>query len=260
MSRFETLVKRALEMQRASAHAMSIVGPGKAISSLINKLYEIGIPDSLNTLALRMVRILRRVARLQVTFSPPTLPAIPFPEPAYQEAGLEGAYPRIEEPRQIVATSRFDPVTSIIRRMVRSFLRRPRRPERAPETPSMKMEIVYTIPEYKQRIIATIPPLAYAPPELRPRPETEKPAIIAETRLEEISAPRMVDVPERYYEIVEEYEAPGKRATLVPRAITPRARTPSLRIPPRMRRVRRMFQDLEESAGCSKTLPNGPQA
>ena len=91
MSRFETLVKRALEMQRASAHAMSVIGPGKAISSMINKFYEIGIPDNLNTLALRMVGVLRRVARLQVTFSPPTLPAFLFPEPAYQEAGLEGA-------------------------------------------------------------------------------------------------------------------------------------------------------------------------
>ena len=214
MSRFETLVKRALEMQRASAHALSVIGPGKAISSMINKLYEIGIPDNLNTLALRMIRTLQRVARLQVTFSPPTLPAILFPEPAYQEAELEGAYPSIEEPQQFVVTSRFDPVTRIIRRMVRSFLRRPRRPERgrAPEPPSMKMEIVYTIPEYKQRIIAAIPPLAYALPELRPRPEIERPAIMAETRLEEISAPKMVDVPERYYEIVEEYEVPGKKS------------------------------------------------
>ena len=258
MSRFETLVKRALEMQRASAHALSVIGPGKAISSMINKLYEIGIPDSLNTLALRMVRVLRRVARLQVTFSQPTLPAILFQEPAYQEAELEGAYPSIEEPQKFVVTSRFDPLTSIIRRMVRSFLRRPRRPERvrAPEPPSMKMEIVYTIPEYKQRIIAAIPSLAYAPPELRPRPEIEKPVLMAETRLEEISAPKMVDVPERYYEIVEEYEVPVKGVPLMPRAEPPRARTPSLMIPPRMRRVRRMFQDLAKwAAGMNAAQP-----
>jgi hypothetical protein len=258
MSRFETLVKRALEMQRASAHAMSILGPGRAISSMINKLYEIGIPDNLNTLALRMVRILQRVARLQVTFSPPTLPDILFQEPAYQEAGLEGAYPSIEEPQQFVVTSRFDPVTRIIRRMVRSFLRRPRRPERGrePEPPSMKMEVVYTIPEYKQKIVAAIPPLAYVPPELRPRSEIEKPAIVAETRLEEISAPKMVDVPERFYEIVEEYEVPGRRVPLMPRAEPPRAITPSLRITPGMRRVRRMSQDLAEwAAGVSASQP-----
>ena len=253
MSRFETLVKRTLEMQRASAYALPVIGPDKAISSMINKFNEIGIPDNLSTLVLRMVRMLQRVARLQVTISPPTLPATLFPEPAYQEAGLEGAYPSIEEPQNIVVTSRADPLTSIIRRMVRSFLRRPRRPERAhaTEPPSMKMEILYTIPEYKQKIIAAIPPLAYVPSELRPRPEIEKPVFISETRLDEISAPKMVDVPERFYEIVEEYEAPGKGAPLMPQA-----RTPSLRIHPRMRRVRRMFQDLTKlAAGVSAARP-----
>ena len=249
MSRFETLVKRTLEMQRASAHALPVIGPDKAISSMINKFNEIGIPDNLNTLALRMVRILRRVARLQVTISPPTLPATLFQEPAYQEAKLEEAYPSIEDPQKFVVTSRFDPITRIIRRMVRSFLRRPRRPERAdaPELPSMKMEIVYTIPEYKQRILAAIPPLSYVPPELRPKPEIEKLVLIAETRLEEISAPKSVDVPKGFYEIVEEYEAPSKGVSQMPKA-----RTPSLRTPPIMRRVSRMSQDLAEwAAGVS---------
>jgi hypothetical protein len=258
MSRFETLVKRALEMQRASAHAMSVTGPGKAISSMINKLYEIGIPDNLNTLALRMIRTLQRVSRLQVTFSPPTLPNILFQEPAYPEAELEGAYPSIEEPQQFVVTSRFDPVTSIIRRMVRSFLRRPRRPERGrePEPPSMKMEVVYTIPEYKQKIVAAIPPLTYVPPELRPRPEIEKPVIRAETRLEEISVPKMVGVPERLYEIVEQYEVPDKKVLLMPRVEPPRAITPSLRVTPSIRRVRQTFQDLANwASGMSATQP-----
>ena len=168
MSRLETLVKRTLEMQRASAHALPVIGPDKAISSMINKFNEIGIPDNLNTLALRMVRILRRVARLQVTISPPTLPATLFPEPAYQEAEFEGAYPSIEEPQKFVVTSRFDPLTGIIRRMVRSFLRRPRRPEPGEgplEPPPGKREREYTIPEYIQRIAAAIPPLAYISPE-----------------------------------------------------------------------------------------------
>jgi hypothetical protein len=258
MSRFETLVERALEMQRASAHAMSITGPGKTISSMINKLYEIGIPDNLNTLALRMVGILQRVARLQVTFSPPTLPDILFQEPAYHEAELEAAYPSIEEPQKFVFTSRFDPVTRIIRRMVQSFLRRPHRLERGrePEPSSMKMEVVYTIPEYKQRIIAAIPPLVYVPPELKPRPEIEKPKIVAETRLEEISAPKIVGVPERYYEIVEEYEVPSKGVPLIPRAEFPRAITPSPRITPRVRRVHQTFQDLAKwAAGVSAAQP-----
>jgi len=258
MSRFETLVKKTLEMQRTSAYALPVIAPNKAISSMINKLYEIGIPDNLNTLALRMIRMLQRVARMQVIFSPPTLPAIPFPEPAYQEAEFEEAYPRIEDSQKYVVTSRFDPVTSIIRRMVRSFLRRPRRPERGsqPEPPSMKMEVVYTIPEYKQRIIAAIPPLAYVPPELRPRPEIERPEIVAKIRLEEISASKMVDVPERYYEIVEEYEVPGKGTPLMPRTEPPRAITPSLRIPPSMRKVSRMYQDLAKWAvGMSAAQP-----
>ena len=258
MSRFETLVKKTLEMQRTSAYALPVIAPNKAISSMINKLYEIGIPDNLNTLALRMIRMLQRVARMQVIFSPPTLPAIPFPEPAYQEAEFEEAYPRIEDSQKYVVTSRFDPVTSIIRRMVRSFLRRPRRPERGsqPEPPSMKMEVVYTIPEYKQRIIAAIPPLAYVPPEMRPRPEIERPEIVAKIRLEEISASNMVDVPERYYEIVEEYEVPGKGTPLMPRTEPPRAITPSLRIPPSMRKVSRMYQDLAKWAvGMSAAQP-----
>ena len=168
MSRFETLVKRILEMQRASAHALPIIGPDKAISSMINKFNDIGIPDNLNTLALRMVRILRLVARLQVTISPPTLPAPLFPESAYQEVEFEGAYPRIEEPRDFVVTSRVDPLTSIIRRMVRSFLRRSGREkpeEEPPEPPFVKRERAYSIPDYIQRIAAAIPMLAYLSPE-----------------------------------------------------------------------------------------------
>ena len=168
MSRFETLVKRILEMQRASVHALPVIGPDKAISSMINKFNEIGIPDTLSTLVLRMVRMLQRVARLQVTISPPTLPATLFLEPAYQEVELEKAYPRIEEPQKFVVTSRSDPLTSIIRRMVRSFLRRPRRPEPKEEpleSPPSKRERTYTIPEYIQRIAVAIPPLAYISPE-----------------------------------------------------------------------------------------------
>ena len=168
MSHFETLVKRTLEMQRASAHALPIIGPDKAISSMINKFNDIGIPDNLNTLALRMVRILRLVARLQVTISPPTLPAPLFPESAYQEVEFEGAYPRIEEPRDFVVTSRVDPLTSIIRRMVRSFLRRSGREkpeEEPPEPPFVKRERAYSIPDYIQRIAAAIPMLAYLSPE-----------------------------------------------------------------------------------------------
>ncbi len=258
MSRFETLVKKTLEMQRASAYALPVLGPNKAISSMINKLYEIGIPDNLNTLALRMVGIMRRVARLQVAISTPTIPAILSQEPAYKVAEFEEAYPRIEEPQKFVVTSRFDPLTNIIRRMVRSFLRRPRRPERgrAPEPLSIKKEKGYTIPEYIQRIIAAIPPLAYVPPELRHRPEIEKPELIAETRLEEISVPKSVDVPDRYYEIVEEYEVPGKRVPLMPRAELSRAKTPSLRITPQVRIVRQTFQDLAKwAAGVSAAQP-----
>ncbi|MDH5201091.1 MAG: hypothetical protein OEW93_09405, partial [Candidatus Bathyarchaeota archaeon] len=258
MNLVETLVKRTFEMHRAGAYAMPVIGPNKAIASMINKFSEIGIPNNLNTLALRMVRILRRVARLQVTISPPELPAFLFPEPAYQEAELE-AYPSVEEPIEFVVTSRFDPLTGIIRRMVRSFLRRPRRPEpeeEPPELPPSKREKAYTIPEYIQRIAAAIPPLMIIPPKPRPRLEIEKPRLGAETRLAEISAPKGVEVLEKIHELVEEYEAPGKGVPLVPGVEPLKARPPSLRIPPRMRRVRRMFQDLAKlAAGASAAEP-----
>jgi len=259
MNLVETLVKRTFEMHRAGAYAMPVIGPNKAIASMINKFSEIGIPDNLNTLALRMARILRRVARLQVTISPPELPAILFPEPAYQEAALEEAYPGIEEPLEFVVTSRFDPLTGIIRRMVRSFLRRPRRPEPEEEPlepPPSKSEKSYTIPEYIQRIAAAIPPLVIIPPLPRPRLEIEKPRLGAETRLEEISAPKGIEVIEKIHELVEEYKAPGKGVSLVPGVEPLKAGPPSLRIPPRMRRVRRMFQDLAKSAaGASAAKP-----
>jgi hypothetical protein len=252
MNLFENLVKRTFEMHRAGAQAMPMFGPNKAIASVINKLSEIGIPDNLNNLALRMFRILRRVARLQVTISPPELPAILYPEPAYQEAALEEAYPSIEEPPEFVVTSRFDPLTGIIRRMVRSFLRRPRRPEpeeEPPEPPPSRRERVYTIPEYLQRIVAAIPPLVIIPPRPRPRPEIEKPRLGAEKRLETIVAPKGVEVLEKIYELVEEYEAPGMGVPLVPKVEPLKAVPPSLRMPPRMRRVRRGFQDLAKWVG-----------
>ena len=259
MNLFENLVKRTFEMHRAGAQAMPMFGPNKAIASVINKLSEIGIPDNLNNLALRMFRILRRVARLQVTISPPELPAILYPEPAYQEAALEEAYPSIEEPPEFVVTSRFDPLTGIIRRMVRSFLRRPRRPEpeeEPPEPPPSRRERVYTIPEYLQRIVAAIPPLVIIPPRPRPRPEIEKPRLGAEKRLETIVAPKGVEVLEKIYELVEEYEAPGMGVPLVPKVEPLKAVPPSLRMPPRMRRVRRGFQDLAKwVAGVSAAEP-----
>jgi hypothetical protein len=258
MSRVETLVKRTFEMQNAGAYALPVIGPNKAIASIINKFSEIGIPDNLNTLALRMVRILRRVARLQVTISPPELPAFLFPEPVYQEAELE-AYPSVEEPLKFVVTSRFDPLTDIIRRMIRSFLRRPRRPEpeeEPPELPPSKREKGYAITEYMQRIVASIPPLATIPPKPRPRPEIERPRLRAETRLEEISAPGEVEVLEKIHELVEEYEAPSNGVPQKPKVEPIRARTPSLRISPRMRRVRRAYQDLAKSAaGVSAAEP-----
>jgi len=101
MNLFETLVKRTFEMHKAGAQAMPAFGPNKAIASMINKLSEIGIPDDLNNLALRMVRVLRRVAQLQVTISPPELPAIQFQEPAYQEAAPEEAFPESRSPSNL---------------------------------------------------------------------------------------------------------------------------------------------------------------
>ena len=259
MNLFETLVKRTFEMNRAGAQAMPAFGPNKAIASMINKLNEIGIPDDLNNLALRMFSVLRRVARLQVTISPPELPAIQFQEPAYQEATLEEAYPSIEEPLEFVVTSRFDPLTGIIRRMVRSFLRRPRRPEpeeEPPEPPPSRRERVYSIPEYLQRIVATIPPLVIIPPRPRPIPEIEKPRLRTEERLEEVVTPKGVEVLEEIHELVEEYEVPGKRAPIVPVVEPLKAVPPSFRMPPIMRRVRRVFQDFAEwAAGVSAAEP-----
>jgi hypothetical protein len=259
MNLVETLVRRTFEMNRASAHTMPVFGPNKALASMISKLNEIGIPNNLNTLALRMIRILRRVARLQVTISPSELPAFIFPEPAYQEAELE-AYQSVEEPLKFVVTSRFDPLTGIIRRMVQSFLRRPRRPEpkeeEPPEPPPSKRERAYTIPEYIQRIVAAIPPLMIIPPQPRPKSEIEKPRLGAETRLEEIVTPKGVETLKKIHELVEEYEPTDRGAPLMTKVEPLKAVPPSLKIPPRMRRVRRTHQDLANWAvGVSAAEP-----
>jgi hypothetical protein len=181
MNLVETLVNRTFEMQRAGAYAFPLIGPNKAIASMMNKFSEIGTPNNLNTLALRMVRTLQRVARLQVTISPPELPTIMFPRQSYQEAALEEAYPSIEEPLEFDVTRRFDPLTSIIRRMVQSFLRRLRRPkpeEEPSEPPPSKRERAYTIPEYIQRIVAAVP---------RARPRVSMYPVIEEDKVPTIS-------------------------------------------------------------------------
>jgi hypothetical protein len=250
MSQVETLIKRTFEMHKAGAYALPVIGPNKAIASIINKFNKIGIPENLNNLALRLVGILRRVARLQVTISQPELPAFFFPEPVYQNTEME-AYPSVEEPLKFIVTSRFDPLTGIIRRMIRSFPRRPRRPEPEEEPlkpPPSKREKSYTITEYMQRIVASIPPLVTIPPKPRPRPEIERPRLRAETRLEEIPAPKEVEVLEKTQELVKEYEVPGKGTPLMPTVEPQRARTPTLRISPGMRRVRRAYQDLTKLA------------
>ena len=250
MSQVETLIKRTFEMHKAGAYALPVIGPNKVIASIINKFNKIGIPENLNNLALRLVGILRRVARLQVTISQPELPAFFFPEPVYQNTEME-AYPSVEEPLKFIVTSRFDPLTGIIRRMIRSFPRRPRRPEPEEEPlkpPPSKREKSYTITEYMQRIVASIPPLVTIPPKPRPRPEIERPRLRAETRLEEIPAPKEVEVLEKTQELVKEYEVPGKGTPLMPTVEPQRARTPTLRISPGMRRVRRAYQDLTKLA------------
>ncbi|MFC1802751.1 hypothetical protein ACFL0D_02165, partial [Thermoproteota archaeon] len=159
-----------METQRASAKALPIIVPNSAILSLINKYNEAGILNTLGALASRLSRVLWHMARLQVTISPSKLPSNLLPKPAYREVEYRTDYPEIEEPQEFVITRGLDPITGIIRRMVRSFLRRPRRQEQVQLTETsvstaLKIGRTYTIPEYTHRIVETIPPLIYAPSE-----------------------------------------------------------------------------------------------